>query len=68
MTTISLKLPDELLERLENESRARGATKSSIVRECIEQQLQEIPVPEGLPKLARGESFYEAAVPVLKKF
>ena len=27
--------------------------------------MKTIPLPEGLPKLARGESFYEAAVPVL---
>lgn len=33
--TISLKLPDRLLELLEGESRARGATKSSLVRECL---------------------------------
>ena len=39
VTTISLKLPDHLLERLEAESRARGATKSSLVRECLEQSL-----------------------------
>ncbi len=39
MTTISLKLPDHLLELLEKESRARGATKSSLVRECLEKSL-----------------------------
>ncbi len=39
MTTISLKLPDRLLERLEAETRARGTTKSSLVRECLEQSL-----------------------------
>jgi hypothetical protein len=39
MTTISLKLPDRLLELLEKESRARGTTKSSLVRECLEQTL-----------------------------
>jgi len=39
MNTISLKLPDRLLERLESESRARGTTKSSLVRECLEKSL-----------------------------
>lgn len=40
MTTISLKLPDRLLERLEAETRARGTTKSSLVRECLERSLE----------------------------
>jgi hypothetical protein len=35
MTTISLKLPENLLARLERESRARRTTKSSLVRECL---------------------------------
>jgi hypothetical protein len=39
MTTISLKLPDRLLELLETESRARRTTKSSLVRECLEKTL-----------------------------
>lgn len=39
MTTISLKLPNRLLELLEKESRARGSTKSSLVRECLEKTL-----------------------------
>jgi len=39
MNTISLKLPDRLLELLEAESRARRTTKSSLVRECLEQTL-----------------------------
>jgi predicted DNA-binding protein len=34
MTTISLKLPEPLLARLEKESRARRTTKSSLVREA----------------------------------
>jgi predicted DNA-binding protein len=37
--TISLKLPDRLLELLEEESRARHTTKSSLVRECLEKTL-----------------------------
>ena len=40
MTTISLKLPDRLLEILEEESRARGTTKSSLVRECLTKSLE----------------------------
>jgi len=39
MSTISLKLPDRLLELLEEESRARRTTKSSLVRECLEKTL-----------------------------
>lgn len=39
MNTISLKLPDRLLELLETESRARRTTKSSLVRECLENTL-----------------------------
>ncbi len=39
VTTISLKVPDHLLERLEAESRARRTTKSSLVRECLEKAL-----------------------------
>jgi hypothetical protein len=35
MTTSSLKLPENLLARLERESRARRTTKSSVVRECL---------------------------------
>jgi predicted DNA-binding protein len=44
MNTISLKLSDRLLERLEAESRARGTTKSSLVRECLEKSLGARPV------------------------
>ena len=44
MNTISLKLPDRLLERLEAASRARGTTKSSLVRECLEKSLDARPV------------------------
>jgi hypothetical protein len=43
MNTISLKLPDRLLERLEAESLARGTTKSSLVRECLEKLLDARP-------------------------
>jgi hypothetical protein len=67
MTTISLKLPDGLLERLERESRARRTTKSSLVRECLEQQLPDKSPPLDLPELPPGESFYDKALPSLKK-
>ena len=67
MTTISLKLPDGLLERLERESRARRTTKSSVVRECLEQQLPCKTPPVELPELPPGESFYDKALPILKK-
>jgi metal-responsive CopG/Arc/MetJ family transcriptional regulator len=39
MTTISLKLPDHLLKLVEKESRARGATKSEVIRDSLEQTL-----------------------------
>jgi predicted transcriptional regulator len=43
MTTISLKLPDRLLERLDVVARERGTTKSALVRECLEQSLDAQP-------------------------
>ena len=67
MTTISLKLPDGLLERLERESRARRTTKSSLVRECLEQPLPDKTPPGDLPAVPPGESFYDKALPILKK-
>ena len=39
MQTISLKLPDSLLTRLEKESRERRTTKSSLVRAALEREL-----------------------------
>lgn len=39
MKTISLKLPDHLLDLLESEARARRTTKSFMVRECLEKAL-----------------------------
>ena len=39
MNTISLKLPDRLLELLEKESQIRHTTKSSLVRDCLEKVL-----------------------------
>lgn len=39
MSTISLKLPERLLELLEKESRTRRTTKSSLVREALEKSL-----------------------------
>ncbi|MBK8476385.1 MAG: hypothetical protein IPL39_08690 [Opitutaceae bacterium] len=38
--TISLRLPDRLLEMLEKESRVRGTTKSALVRECVTKSLE----------------------------
>ena len=67
MTTISLKLPEHLLTRLEKESLARRTTKSSVVRECLEKQLPEKAPTAGLRKLPRGKSFYDKALPILKK-
>jgi len=39
MQTISLKLPDEMLAQLEAEAKARGMTRSSLVRESLEKAL-----------------------------
>lgn len=46
VNTISLKLPNRLLERLEAESRARGTTKSSLVRKGLEKLLDARPAGE----------------------
>jgi len=67
VTTISLKLPENLLARLERESRARRTTKSSVVRECLEQQLPDQTPPLDLPELPPGESFYDKALPIPRK-
>ncbi len=67
MTTISLKLPQTLLVRLERESRARGTTKSFLVRECLESQLPGETPPADLPEVSPGESAYEKALPILKR-
>ena len=39
MTTISLKLPETLLARLEKESRQRRVNKSALVRAALEKEL-----------------------------
>jgi metal-responsive CopG/Arc/MetJ family transcriptional regulator len=36
MRTISIKLPEPLLKRLEEEAKARGLSKSSLIRESLE--------------------------------
>jgi hypothetical protein len=36
METISLRLPEELLEQLASEARMRGVTKSMVVRESLQ--------------------------------
>ena len=40
MQTISLKLPDDLLAQLDSEAKARGTTKSALVRESLEHALR----------------------------
>lgn len=67
MTTISLKLPEQLLSRLEKESRTRRSTKSALVRECLEKQLPDKRSLADLPKLPPGESVYDHALPILKR-
>jgi hypothetical protein len=67
MSTISLKLPDRLLELLEKESKTRRTTKSSLVRECIEKQLPAKPSLAKTRKLQPSASVYDQALPILKK-
>jgi hypothetical protein len=67
MPTISLKLPEQLLARLEQESRARRTTKSSLVRECLEHQLPDRASLVNLPPLPPDESVYDQARPILKR-
>ena len=43
MRTISLKLPDDLMAELEREARARGVTKSMLVRESLKTALRRRP-------------------------
>jgi hypothetical protein len=46
VTTISLKLPEHLLARLERETQTRHTTKSALVRDCLERGL-DAPVSAG---------------------
>ena len=48
MRTISLKLPDDLLLRLESQAKARRVTKSSLVRESLEKALRRPPSVEAV--------------------
>jgi Arc/MetJ-type ribon-helix-helix transcriptional regulator len=41
MRTISLKLPDDLLARIESEAKARRVTKSALIRESLEMALRQ---------------------------
>ena len=43
MQTISLKLPEALLEQLETEARLKRMTKSQVVRESLEKALNQRP-------------------------
>ena len=54
MQTISLKLPDDLLAQLEGEAKARGVTKSWLVRESLERGLRK-------PSTAGEVSCYDLA-------
>jgi Arc/MetJ-type ribon-helix-helix transcriptional regulator len=40
MTTISLKLPDELLREINREAEARRTGRSSVIRDCLERVLK----------------------------
>ncbi len=74
MTTLSLKLPDHLAQQLKQEARARKSTARRLARECLEKALAGSsalpPIIHDaglLPQPAPGESFYDAALPILKK-
>ncbi len=54
MSTLSLKLPDSLLRRLDQESRARRLSKSALVRSALERELQP-------SKSARAATCYDLA-------
>ena len=55
MKTISLKLADDLLGKLERTARQRGQTKSAVVRAALEQYLNgERPIPPGSALEAAG--------------
>lgn len=54
MRTISLKLPEALLARLEKESRARRMNKSALVRAALERELS-------APKRNQKPSCYDLA-------
>jgi len=41
MRTISLKLPDDLLVKLNHQAKARRVTKSSLIRESLERAFRE---------------------------
>ena len=43
MRTISLKLPEDLMEGLQREAKARRITKSALVRESVEARLRRRP-------------------------
>lgn len=47
VTTISLKLPDDLLAQLEGEARARRVTKSQLVRDSLAKALNSGPGASG---------------------
>ena len=45
MTTVSLKLPDDIAARLKLEARARKSTLAKLAREVLEKSLPEIEPP-----------------------
>jgi len=59
MRTISLKLPDDLLTRLEGEAKARHVTRSRLIRESLEKELRRLALPK--QSAERGASCYDLA-------
>jgi len=63
--TISVRLPKETSQRLEERARKSGRSRSAIVKEALEQSLQNQPKPfmrlagtiEGAPDLSQRKGF-----------
>lgn len=47
VTTISLKIPDELATRLDAMARARHKSRSALFREALEEKLDSLKINEG---------------------
>jgi hypothetical protein len=59
MRTISLRLPEELIVRLERKAKSRGVTKSRLMRESLEKAVNE-------PAKGRGLSCYDLSADLIR--
>jgi predicted transcriptional regulator len=68
--TISVRLPKETSQRLEERARMSGRSRSAIVKEALEQSLQNEPKPfmklagiiDGAPDLSQRKGFAEIRI------